>query len=198
MRTGSEVTTLDGTRRDSIVEAARKSLSLFGYKGTTMDQIARMANVSKGSIYTFFTSKEELFDLIVQETVDEMESVLQASVTADKPVFLSLHQTLSQVLQFRQEHELLAKLYHEMRELGTAAANDAVQRVEERILSFIERLIREAVDRGQMKPCDPRITAFLFMKFYIALVVEWSERNPPLDNETISKLFQFYFVKGLA
>lgn len=189
---------MDGNRRDAIVEAARKSLALFGYKGTTMDQIAKMANVSKGSIYTFFTSKEELFDLIVQETVDEMEAVLQASVDGEQPVFASLHQALSQVLQFRREHELLAKLYHEMRELGTAAANDAVRRVEDQILSFIERMIRQAIQRGQMKPCDASITAFLFLKFYIALVVEWSERNEPLDNETISKLFQFYFVKGLA
>lgn len=189
---------MDGNRQQAIVDAAKKSLTLFGYKGTTMEQVAKMANVSKGSIYNFFASKEELFDLILEDTVKELETVLQASVQSEEPVFSSLHQVMSEVLQFREEHELLAKLYHEMRELGTAAANDAIRRVDDRVLSFIERLIRQAVQHAQLKPCDPAITAFLFMKFYIALVSEWSERHEPLDNETISHLFQFYFVKGLA
>ncbi|MEH7109635.1 TetR/AcrR family transcriptional regulator, partial [Bacillus sp. JJ1764] len=39
-------------RRRMIVEAATKSFSLFGYKATTMDQFAKLANVGKGTIYT--------------------------------------------------------------------------------------------------------------------------------------------------
>lgn len=189
---------MDAIRKEAIVDAAKKSFALFGYKGTTMEQVAKMANVSKGSIYTFFSSKEELFDIIVLGIVEELDCTMQASVEDGQPVFTSLNQALAQVLQFRQEHELLAKLYHEMRELGTTAANDAIRKVDDRILSFIERLIRNAVEQGQLKPCDPAITAFLFTKFYIALVSEWSERHDPLDNDTISQLFQFYFVKGLA
>lgn len=48
-------------RRQEILEAATKSFSLFGYKATTMDQVAKLANVGKGTIYTFFANKEELF-----------------------------------------------------------------------------------------------------------------------------------------
>ncbi|MBW4840864.1 MAG: TetR/AcrR family transcriptional regulator, partial [Paenibacillaceae bacterium] len=49
-------------RRKLVVEAAEKSFALFGYKATTMDHVAKIANVAKGTIYTFFTNKEELFD----------------------------------------------------------------------------------------------------------------------------------------
>ena len=52
-------------RRGMIIEAATKSFSLFGYKATTMDQVAKLANVGKGTIYTFFKNKEELFNEIV-------------------------------------------------------------------------------------------------------------------------------------
>ena len=52
-------------RRKMIVEAATKSFSLFGYKATTMDQVAKLANVGKGTIYTFFKNKEELFEEII-------------------------------------------------------------------------------------------------------------------------------------
>ncbi|MER2090772.1 MAG: helix-turn-helix domain-containing protein, partial [Sporosarcina sp.] len=43
-------------RRQVILEAAAKSFSLFGYKATTMDQVAKIANVGKGTIYTFFAN----------------------------------------------------------------------------------------------------------------------------------------------
>ena len=52
-------------RKKLILEAATKSFSLFGYKATTMDQVAKIANVGKGTIYTFYENKEQLFKEIV-------------------------------------------------------------------------------------------------------------------------------------
>ena len=54
-------------RKQEILEAATKSFSLFGYKATTMEQVAKIANVGKGTIYTFFENKEVLFQEIVFE-----------------------------------------------------------------------------------------------------------------------------------
>ena len=45
-------------RKRSIIEAATKSFSAFGYKATTMDQVAKLANVGKGTIYTFSKIKK--------------------------------------------------------------------------------------------------------------------------------------------
>lgn len=44
-------------RRQQVLQAAAKSFSLFGYKATTMDQVAKIANVGKGTIYTFLQTK---------------------------------------------------------------------------------------------------------------------------------------------
>lgn len=45
-------------RRKLIVQAAAQSFALFGYKATTMDQVAKIANVGKGTIYTFLRIKK--------------------------------------------------------------------------------------------------------------------------------------------
>ena len=63
-------------RRQEILEAASKSFSLFGYKATTMDQVAKIANVGKGTIYTFFANKEILFQEIVVKMISEMKQKL--------------------------------------------------------------------------------------------------------------------------
>lgn len=44
-----------------IFEAALKNFSKFGYDQTKMDDIAKSANVSKGTLYLYFQSKEDLF-----------------------------------------------------------------------------------------------------------------------------------------
>ena len=60
-------------RRSEIIKAATRSFSLYGYKATTISQVAKLANVGKGTIYTFFTNKEQLFNEIVSNLVKDME-----------------------------------------------------------------------------------------------------------------------------
>ena len=63
-----------------IMEAAKKSFSLFGYKGTTMDQIAKIAGVGKATMYTFFANKEVLLHDIVQSLIAEMKAVADKAI----------------------------------------------------------------------------------------------------------------------
>ena len=44
-------------RRQQVIHAAAQSFAMFGYKATTMDQVAKIANVGKGTIYTFSQTK---------------------------------------------------------------------------------------------------------------------------------------------
>lgn len=67
-------------RRQQVIHAAAQSFAMFGYKATTMDQVAKIANVGKGTIYTFFTNKEQLFDQILVEVIQEMKNIAQREV----------------------------------------------------------------------------------------------------------------------
>ena len=47
-------------KEQQIIEAARKLFGKYGFKKVTMDEIAREANVTKKTVYTYFSSKEEM------------------------------------------------------------------------------------------------------------------------------------------
>lgn len=185
-------------RRASIVEAAEKSFTLFGYKATTMDQVAKIANVGKGTIYTFFTNKEELFDEIMRKLIVEMRSIADRVLHPDKPFFENLQAALYALLDFRRTHELTIKLTHEVRDMGTPQAQEGIQQIEAAILSFIKRKVQEALDRGDIRACDPEITAFVMLKLYVAFIYEWDRSHEPLSKEEISTLFRLYLLEGLA
>ena len=106
-------------RRQEIIEGATKSFTLFGYKATTMDQVAKIANVGKGTIYTFFANKEILFQEIVISMIREMKAEADLVIDIKAPLLTNAHHALMKMLQFREKHLLFAKLLEEEKELRT-------------------------------------------------------------------------------
>lgn len=185
-------------RKQLILEAAKKSFSLFGYKATTMDQIAKLANVGKGTIYTFFKNKEELFDEIITSLIKDMKTEAEKAINPNSSFDENIHRVLLRLLEFRQSHQLTIKLFQEERELGTQAVAEVIQRVEKAIIHYMKGIIQEAIDRGEIKECNPEITAFVMLKMYVALIFDWEKQHPAIDKEEISNLFKLYFIDGLA
>lgn len=58
-------------RKQLIIQAATKSFSLFGYKATTMEQVAKIANVGKGTIYTFLKIKKNYLMKLLRHLLEK-------------------------------------------------------------------------------------------------------------------------------
>ncbi|WP_309275065.1 TetR/AcrR family transcriptional regulator [Paenibacillus sp.] len=193
---GKNIGTVD--RKKQVLEAASRSFALFGYKATTMEQVAKIANVGKGTIYTFFNTKEQLFDEILIGVISEMKTIILREVDHDRKFFENLFRVLDSLLEFRSEHELLMKLSQEVRDVGTPQSQEAMAQVESVILNYIEHEIRHAISRHEMRECDPNIVAFLMVKMYIALTSEWNKYHEPLTKDQIKEHIRLFLEDGLA
>jgi AcrR family transcriptional regulator len=60
----------DSAKRRQIIEGARAVFLAQGFDAASMNDIARAAGVSKGTLYVYFENKEELFEAIVEEECD--------------------------------------------------------------------------------------------------------------------------------
>src|SRR5215217_6698753 len=67
-------------KRRAILEAATTAFLRNGYRGTSMDEIAALAGVSKQTVYKHFADKERLFAEIVISTVDEVAGPIHDEV----------------------------------------------------------------------------------------------------------------------
>lgn len=56
----------DSKKRRQIVEGAARAFLALGFKGASMGEIARIAGVSKGTLYVYFPSKEQLFEACME------------------------------------------------------------------------------------------------------------------------------------
>lgn len=67
-----------GNRREAIIAAAQEAFDAHGYAATTIDEVAAKAGISKGNVYNYFRSKEELFEQVFVAVVAGLETdVLQ-------------------------------------------------------------------------------------------------------------------------
>ncbi|NRD77598.1 TetR/AcrR family transcriptional regulator [Bacillus sp. BRMEA1] len=185
-------------RRKMIIEAAAKSFSLFGYKATTMDQVAKLAGVGKGTIYTFFKNKEELFAEIVTSLVQEMKAEAEAVIQPDLPFTENVHRALYRLLGFRSQHQLMIKLIQEEREMGTLTVSEMLQHIENEIIAYVKQKIEGAIAKGAIPKVDLEITSFLLFKMYIALVSDWEKNHEALSSERIAEIMKVFLLKGLS
>jgi AcrR family transcriptional regulator len=70
--------------RASIVTAASEIFSKYGYKKTTIDDIALSLGKGKSSIYYYFRNKEEIFMAVLEQEVNLLKSKLEKAVNRKK------------------------------------------------------------------------------------------------------------------
>ena len=73
----SQEDTRSGRKHKAIMEAATTVFLAKGYLGTTVDEIAALAAVSKQTVYKHFNDKEQLFAAIVLATTDDIDELVR-------------------------------------------------------------------------------------------------------------------------
>lgn len=185
-------------KKESIIEAAIYCFSSYGYKATTMEQIARQAGIGKGTVYNFFSSKEELFQSILKHIAQEMKEIAIEKMKNGNNFFEGIHQTILSFLDYRNNHQLVFKIMQEAKEYGTPIVKQEMKKIDDYVVLFIEKELEKAIEKKEVKPCKSKLTAFVIFKIYVALVVEWEKEHETLQEEQISTFFLEYIQQGLG
>jgi AcrR family transcriptional regulator len=80
--------------RARLVEAATALFAVHGFRGTTMEAIAKRARVAKATAYAYFADKEEVFRAVIQQVAENFlaraEAAAAAASTPEAAVLASL------------------------------------------------------------------------------------------------------------
>jgi AcrR family transcriptional regulator len=103
--------------RDMIVESAATFFNRFGFKHTTMENIAESIHKAKGLIYYYFKSKEELFKEVLWNDIRRIKAHLMAIANSEDDTHITLkkfvHARLELLEGATSYHEVIkAQIYH--------------------------------------------------------------------------------------
>jgi TetR/AcrR family transcriptional repressor of mexJK operon len=142
-------------RRDFIVEIAKQAFVEFGYAGTSMSCIAARVGGSKGTLYNYFKSKEELFTAVVEKKCEQIRSLLsQAEIEAGGDLRAALMNFGEHFVELVLNDDSIATYRlaigecARFPELGQTLYNSGVRQNQRRIGEFLEH----AKQAGQLRP----------------------------------------------
>jgi AcrR family transcriptional regulator len=147
--------------RDIILDATERLLARFGYKKTTMDDLAREAGIGKGSIYLYFPSKEEVVLSSIERIVARLLDCLRDIARGPGPAPERLRQMLLTRVLFRFDsvRDYSQSLDDLLASLRTAylARRQRYFNEEAEVLAHV---LRDGCDQGVFAPlADPLRTA---------------------------------------
>ena len=190
-------------RPAEILAAALKMFSSKGFASTKLDEVAREAGVSKGTLYLYFESKEALFKAVVTEFVlpqiEKAEEQAELDTGAIKDLLIKLiEQWRINVLQ--TELSGIAKMMiaeaSNFPELATFYLENVIQRTR----GFVANLISRGTKSGEFIECDADYTARSFLTPMVFSAI-WQHSLAPFDeNYDIDKYLNVHmdiFFRGI-
>jgi AcrR family transcriptional regulator len=164
------------SRPAELLAAALEFFVERGYAATRLDEVAARAGVSKGTLYLYFPSKEDLFKAVVRETIVPQIDELRRSVDrADDDCAELLRSFFAQWWQRFGASRLggIAKLIvaeaGNFPEVARFFQEEVIEPHSELLVAIIERGIR----RGEFAPVDARLAAQLWIA-PLALKAIWT------------------------
>ena len=188
-------------------EICTAALDVFAQKGfaaARLDEIARRAGVSKGTLYLYFKDKEDLFRAVVRDTVAPNIEVIRASLAGAEMTFTDvIRQFLPRFAEItgRVPVGAVAKMVIGESRNFPELAKVWHDHVASRAIGMIAELIERAQARGEVRPGDPRLHAFTLMGPMV-LGLLWRETLQPaggavLDLEALARQHAESVLGGL-
>ena len=147
---------LADTRR-SILDAARDLVSEGGFAAAQMTGVAKAAGVATGTLYRYFSSKEELCRQVFREVSAREMDILASIASGDEPASERLVAVLRTFAGRAVRGRRLAyALLAEPVDVNLAEERAFFRRTHAEIFA---RILEDAIEAGEIPPCDVRIAA---------------------------------------
>ncbi len=145
--------------KEAIVNVARHIFSKFGFRKTTMDEIAVASRKGKSSIYYYFASKEEIFQAVVEkEALILKQELINAINEADSPA----QKLKAHVLVRMRSMEKLANFYSAIKD-DYLSHLDFVEKIRKKYdqeeIQMMENILKEGVQNNIFEINDTALAA---------------------------------------
>ncbi len=150
-------------RREAIVDAAEQVFSTKGLVSSSMDEIAEAAELSKGTLYLYFQSKDDLYYAITYRGLCFLNELVEENYHAEKKGLENLVQIGRAYFDFYKKRPdyYQAILYHEIHDNGpikesdgaapsTTLCHEMSHRIYRRIHEIVEAGIEDGSIRGDL------------------------------------------------
>ncbi len=160
-------------KRDMILDAVLPVFGRFGFRKTTMEDLAEVAKLSKQGLYLHFSGKEEIFAAAIEKYLNDGLVAVDAALARPAPLYERLAEAMD--VWFGRHLETFHPQAFDVIETGTLMAPERIQYWKN---SFRQRLARAITAAPEVKPspaCSSKDIAEVLFQCGLA----WKESPVP-------------------
>lgn len=156
-------------RREAILTAAKRIIRDNGLDGMSMNQVARLTELNKATLYSYFSNKDDLIDAVVYDGLVLLENELQKADTERAPGLRKVLNLTRATFDFYREHpDYFHAMNHQERRRQRAEretpfsvkGNEVASRIFGRVRVNIERGIQDGSVRPEIDVSQSLILYF--------------------------------------
>ena len=147
------------SKRDAVLAAALGLFSRYGLHGTSVDQVAARAGVSKSNLLYYFANKEELYVSVLRDLLDLWLAPLR-EFTAEQDPQQAIADYIRRKLVVSRDSPDASRLFCLEMIQGAPLLRDELDRELREIVVHKAAVIQGWVDAGRLAPVDPQHLIF--------------------------------------
>ncbi len=176
---------MNKTKR-KIFETSMKLFAKKGYDATSIEEITATVGVAKGTLYYHFSSKEEIFNFLIEEGIKLLQNSIDIKTAKLDNYIDKLKAVILIQIKIVNKYEdfitiLLSQFY------GKEARNKMCQKHVFEYISKIERIVKEGMEAGQIKKGNANVIA---SEIYALIASTLVYKMKSQENVEIIKLYK--------
>ena len=166
-------------KRDRVLKEAARLFAERGFSQSDMAEIATRAKVSKGSLYDYFESKEDLYISVCRDALMRSREAVYGGIRPDWDIYRQVDHIFRQGAKFSLEHPEYIQMYLHITSPGMEVfANELTREVEGYTAGHLKSLIRKGIEsRIVRSDIDINMTAFLINTLYVIFLASFVSRH---------------------
>ncbi len=190
-----DVKNMNKTKR-KIFETSMKLFAEKGYDATSIEEITATVGVAKGTLYYHFSSKEEIFNFLVEEGI----KLLQNSVDIKTAKFSNYIDKMKAIILIQikiviKYEDLITILLSQF--WGHEQRHQKCQRHILEYISQIENIVEEGMKAGQIKKGNSQAIASEIYGLICSSLVYKTRNRENMDTMKLFKEFENTVIEGL-
>ena len=178
-------------KKELVILKARELFSNYGYRKVSMDEIARSANVTKKTVYSYFKDKDSLFEYFVKEELTNIKNNIEAEKNKSNDVITFVSTCIKNIIDHQKTCLLINNMFLESAE-SESKTKKFLNLYEDEIIGYIESLIQDAINHKLIRKCNAHLSAFIIYKTYLNVMFEYNkEINIDEASKELVELLQY-------